>query len=71
MKTVYAVYRTNDGALNSGTFEIEGKLNHLSVQKAIRDKSSYYNRNNFNQLISWQEEDEFTFEETQEFWNKF
>lgn len=71
MKTVYAVYRMNDGALRSGTFDVEGKVNHLSVQKAVQDKLSYYSKNNFNQLISWQEEDEFTFEETQEFWNKF
>lgn len=67
MKTVYVVYKMVDGALKSDTFEIEGKINHLSIEKVVRDKLGYYNRSDLSKIISWQEEDTFSFEEEQEF----
>lgn len=70
MKKVYVVWKMNDGALKSDTIEIEGKVNHLTVEKAVRDKL-YYDRYDFDRLISWQEEDSFTFEEEQEFWKNY
>lgn len=70
MKTVYVVWKMNDGALKSDTIEIEGKVNHYTVENAVKDKL-YYNRYDFDRLISWQIEEEFTDEERDEFWKKF
>ena len=74
MKTVYVVYKMNDGAILSDSFEIEGKINQLSVQKAVRDHFSYsytYDKYNFDRIISWQEEEPFTAEERDEFWKNY
>ena len=74
MKTIYVVWRMNDGALMSDSFEIEGKVNNLSVQKIVRDSflySSKYDRYDFDRIISWQEEEPFTFEEKNEFWKNY
>ena len=67
MKTLFVVWKMNDGALRSDTIEIEGKVNHYTVEQAVQDKL-YYDRYNFGMLISWQVEEEFTDEEQEEFW---
>lgn len=67
MKTLFVVWKMNDGALRSDTIEIEGKVNHYTVERAVQDKL-YYDRYNFGRLISWQVEEEFTDEEREEFW---
>lgn len=66
-RTLYVVYRMNDGAIQSDTVTIQGKVNHMTVENAVKDKL-YYDRYNFDRLISWQVEEEFTFEEQEEFW---
>ena len=68
MKTIYVVWKMNDGALRSDTIKIEGKVNHLTVEKAVRNHLGYYDKYDFDRLISWQNEEEFTDEEYDEFW---
>ena len=68
MKTLFVVWKMNDGALKSDTIEMEGKVNHFTVERAVRNKLGYYDRYDFDRLISWQVEDEFTPEERDEFW---
>lgn len=70
MKTVYVVWEKNDGAYQSDIIKIEGKVNHLSIEKAIRDKLGYY-KTDFWRIISWQEEEPFTAEERDEFWKNY
>lgn len=70
-KKIYAVWRWNDGRIESDTFTIEGKVNHLSVMKAIRDSLDYYKRTDPFTVISWQEEDSFDLDEESEFWKDY
>lgn len=58
----------NDGAIRSDTIKIDGKVNHYTVEQAVRNKLGYYDYDNFDRLISWQVEEEFTSEERDEFW---
>jgi len=58
----------NDGALRSDGVKIEGKVNHYTVERAVCNNLSYYDRYDFDRLISWQVEEEFTPEEQDEFW---
>lgn len=69
MKTLFVVWKKMDGALRSDTIKIEGKVNQYTVERAVRDKL-YYDRYDFDRLISWQVEEEFTPEERDEFWKK-
>ena len=72
MKTFYVVWRMRDGSIKSDTVEIEGTVNHWTIEKAVRDKRlGYYERSDFDRLISWQEEERFTDEEHDEFWNNY
>lgn len=68
MKTLFVVWKMIDGALRSDTIKIEGKVNHYTVERAVRNKLRYYDEDNFDRLISWQVEEEFTSEERDEFW---
>ena len=70
MKTLFVVWKMNDGALRSDTIEIKGKINHYTVERAIHGKLNYYACYDFDRLISWQVEEEFTPEEQDEFWKK-
>lgn len=67
MKTLFVVWKMMDGALRSDTIKIKGKVNQYTVKQAVCDKL-YYNRYDFDRLISWQVEEEFTGEEREEFW---
>lgn len=62
---LYVVYRLWNGVLESKTVNVKGKVNHLTVEEAIRSK--LYDRYDFDRLISWQVEEEFTYEEQEEF----
>lgn len=68
MKTLFVVWKMNDGALRSDAVKIEGKINQYTVERAVRNKLGYYDRYDFDRLISWQAEEEFTYEEQNEFW---
>lgn len=68
MKTLFVVWKMDDGALRSDTVKIEGKVNQYTVARAVRNKLGYYDHYNFDRLISWQVEEEFTSEEYNEFW---
>lgn len=70
MKTLFVVWKMNDGAIKSDGVCIEGKVNHMTVERAVCNKLGYYDRYNFDRLISWQVEEEFTPEERDEFWKK-
>lgn len=71
MKTLFVVWKMNDGAIKSDGIRIEGKVNHMTVEQAVRDHLGYYDKYNFDRLISWQVEEEFTSEERDEFWKKY
>ena len=70
MKILFVVWKMNDGAIRSDTIKIEGKVNQYTVERAVRNKLGYYDHYNFDRLISWQVEEEFTVEELDEFWKK-
>ena len=71
MKTLFVVWKMMDGALDSDTIKIEGKVNQYTVERAVRNELGYYNRYEFDRLISWQVEEEFTPEERDEFWKNY
>ena len=70
MKTLFVVWKMNDGAIRSDTIKIEGKVNQYTVERAVRNKLGYYDHYNFDRLISWQVEEEFTTEVRDEFWKQ-
>ena len=70
MKTLFVVWKMNDSAIRSDTIKIEGKVNQYTVERAVRNKLGYYDHYNFDRLISWQVEEEFTTEERDEFWKQ-
>ena len=70
MKILFVVWKMNDGAIRSDTIKIEGKVNQYTVERAVRNKLGYYDHYNFDRLISWQVEEEFTTEEQDEFWKQ-
>ena len=63
MKILFVVWKMNDGAIRSDTIKIEGKVNQYTVERAVLNKLGYYDHYNFDRLISWQVEEEFTTEE--------
>ncbi len=66
-KTIlYVVFRLNNGVLDSKIITIKGKVNHLTVEETVKSKLSY-DKYEFDRLISWQVEEEFTWNEEQEF----
>ena len=67
MKTLFVVWKMNDGVNRSDTIKIEGKVNQYTVERAVRNKLGYYDHYNFDRLISWQAEEEFTTEKRDEF----
>ena len=67
MKTLFVVWKMNDGAIRSDTIKIEDKVNQYTIERAVRNKLGYYDHYNFDRLISWQVEEEFTTEERDEF----
>ena len=70
MKILFVVWKMNDGVIRSDTIKIEGKVNQYTVERAVRNKLGYYDHYNFDRLISWQVEEEFTTEERDEFWKQ-
>lgn len=70
MKILFVVWKMNDGAIRSDTIKIEDKVNQYTVERAVRNKLGYYDHYNFDRLISWQVEEEFTTEERDEFWKQ-
>ena len=70
MKILFVVWKMNDGAIRSDTIKIEGKVNQYTVERAVRNKLGYYDHYNFDRLISWQVEEEFTTEVRDEFWKQ-
>ena len=52
MKTLFVVFKMLNSALRSDTIEIEGKVNHHTVERAVRNKLGY-DRDDFRKLISW------------------
>ena len=70
MKILFVVWKMNDGAIRSDTIKIEGKVNQYTIERAVRNKLGYYDHYNFDRLISWQVEEEFTTEERDEFWKQ-
>lgn len=69
MRILFVVWKMRDGSLKSDTINIEGKVNRWTVEKAVKDQRlGYYDCSDFDELISWQEEEKFTSDELDEFW---
>ena len=71
MKELYVVYKNCYGEIETTTVNINGKINHYTVEKAVRDSLSTYDKIGVRTILSWQEEDGFTFEEASEFWKNY
>ena len=56
-----------NGAIRSDSINMEGKVNHLTVTEAVRNRLGYYDKSDLDTIISWQEEEAFTFDEECEF----
>lgn len=67
MKTVYVVWKWWDGQLESETIEIEGKINHYTIMKRIKEIAPYHREHEAFIILSWQIEEPFTDEEYDEF----
>lgn len=57
-KQIYVVWKKRDGGLAADTFEINGPINHNTVEELVRDSLSYYTRDEFHFVISWQIEED-------------
>ena len=66
-RTLYVVYRLFSGAIETDTIKVTGKVNENVVAKIIRDNMSYYDRE-WPTIISWQDTEPFTGDESSEFW---
>lgn len=66
-RTLYVVYRLNSGAIETDTIKVIGKVNENVVAKIVMDKMNYYDRE-WPTIISWQDTERFTSEESSEFW---
>lgn len=62
---LYVVYQTVDGNFEFENIEIVGKVNRLTVINALRKKLRDVS---VLQIISWQESEEFSAFEIQEYW---
>lgn len=74
MKTLYVVYREDNGALKHSIVEIEGKINPISILKELKrikyheDETEVWKIDFYEPtIISWQEIEEFTEEELTDF----
>ena len=70
-KTVYVTYQVSNGGLEHDVINIDGKVNHYTVEKAIKDTLSYYRSHEAITVISWSLEEEFTSEEMSDFWKNY
>lgn len=72
MKHLYVTYMDlSTNKIETLTVDVEGKVNHFSVEKAVRDTLPYYDKIGARTILSWQEEDPFTYEEQSEFWKNY
>ena len=69
--TLYVVFQVSTGGIETEIVKVSGKINHWSVMKAIKEVIPYPRRMESIKIISWQIEDEFTWEEKQEFWKNY
>ena len=71
MKKHYVCWMSMENGIKNDTFNIEGKVNHFTIMKAINDSFDKFSENGCKYVISWSEEDVFTFEEVTEFWENY
>lgn len=57
-RKVYVVWKKRDGGIFADTYWTSGPLNHATVEQLVRDSLSYYNRDDFHMILSWQIEEE-------------
>ena len=67
VRTLYVVYRLNIGAIKTDTIKVTDKVNENVVAKIIMDKMNYCDRE-WPTIISWQDTEPFTVDESNEFW---
>ena len=68
---LYVTYMTYNGGIECDCIEVNGKVNHYTVTKALKNSLSYYGQDNLRQVLCWSEEEEFTPEERDEFWENY
>ena len=70
MRNLYVTYQDENGGLQSAEVEIEGKVNELTVNKAVQNSLNYYKRDSVRKIIAWSDSEDFTFEERNEFYKQ-
>lgn len=70
MRNLYVTYQDENGGLQSAEVEIEGKVNELTVKKAVQNSLDYYKRDSVRKIIAWSDSEDFTFEEQEEFYKQ-
>lgn len=71
MRIFNVVYTDFNGGFHHREIRLEGKANYESIKKALRDSVDYYQRDNINVIVSWQEVEPFNDEESEEFWKSY
>ena len=70
MRNLYVTYQNENGGMQSAEVKIEGKVNELTVEKAVKNNLDYYKRDSVRIIIAWSDNEDFTFEEREEFYNQ-
>ena len=70
MRNLYVTYQDENGGLQSAEVEIEGKVNELTVKKAVQNRLDYYKRDSVRKIIAWSDNERFTWDEESEFYNQ-
>lgn len=71
MRIFNVVYTDFHGGFHTREIRLEGKANYANIKKTLRDDLDYYKRDDINVIISWQEVEQFTDEESEEFWRTY
>lgn len=67
-KEYYVCWMSMNAGIQHGEFEIEGKVNALSVMKAVNDKFyNIFDDRRVNYIIAWSESTPFDYDEQSEF----
>ena len=57
-RKVYVVWKNRDGGTSADSYWTTGPLNRTTVEQLVRDSLSYYSRDDFHMILSWQIEEE-------------
>ena len=71
-KYYYVCWMSMNAGIQYGVFEIQGKVNSLSVMKAVNDTFYYrFDDRRVNYIIAFSESTPFDYDEESEFWKNY